>query len=498
MGTALVVGLLIAMCGAIAYVGDLLGRRMGKKRLSLFGLRPRHTAIVFTVITGMVIAAVTLGVLMLVSAGVRVAVTRGERLLHDNHRLKQERRALDRARQQLLLRNGDLEKSSAKLVERNEALRQTEQRLRHEAGDLQERNQALSIRNQALSKRNGSLEARNARLVQGNRTLTARNSLLSAENGRLIHTNQRLAQTNLGLENSNAELIARNRRLQRLNTSLKQASAAAQQELAGIQERALRVAQSMREQSEQATKSLREQSERSAELEVGKVIVRAREELSRRVIPAGASADSVRATIQGLLDDADAAVAHRERRPLGHRRRVRLDPHGAPPERLLDEMVEALMTESHPVNGQLPTTPMPETHPLVLRAIARTNAAAGGADPIDVDVVGRVNRRAFRRGEEVANVVIDTPGTSGQLLERLVAFLQQQVREAAVERSVIPNAAGEVGKTDYESLLEVVTKIKGTPGPVRIGAVAAEDAWAAGPLRLAFYVVPANTRVAGD
>src|SRR5688572_5642628 len=84
MGTALVIGLVIAMCGGIAYVGDLLGRRMGKKRLSLFGLRPRHTAVIFTVITGVLIASVMLVVLMLASAGVRVAVTQGERLLNDN------------------------------------------------------------------------------------------------------------------------------------------------------------------------------------------------------------------------------------------------------------------------------------------------------------------------------------------------------------------------------------------------------------------------------
>ena len=76
MGTALVIGLLIVMCGGIAYMGDLLGRRMGKKRLSLFGLRPRHTAVVFTVVTGMVIAGVTLGVLLGASAGVRLALTR--------------------------------------------------------------------------------------------------------------------------------------------------------------------------------------------------------------------------------------------------------------------------------------------------------------------------------------------------------------------------------------------------------------------------------------
>ena len=69
MGTGLVIGLLVVMCGGIAYMGDLLGRRMGKKRLSLFGLRPRHTAVVFTIATGMLIAAVTLGVLVMASVG---------------------------------------------------------------------------------------------------------------------------------------------------------------------------------------------------------------------------------------------------------------------------------------------------------------------------------------------------------------------------------------------------------------------------------------------
>ena len=51
---------LVLVSGFIAYFGDLLGRRMGKKRLTLFGLRPRHTAIGVTTITGMIIAALAL------------------------------------------------------------------------------------------------------------------------------------------------------------------------------------------------------------------------------------------------------------------------------------------------------------------------------------------------------------------------------------------------------------------------------------------------------
>ena len=31
--------------GVIALIGDRLGTRIGKKKLSIFGLRPRHTAV---------------------------------------------------------------------------------------------------------------------------------------------------------------------------------------------------------------------------------------------------------------------------------------------------------------------------------------------------------------------------------------------------------------------------------------------------------------------
>ena len=41
--------LLIPLAGFIAWAGDRIGHRTGKKRQSIFGLRPRHTAMVFTI-----------------------------------------------------------------------------------------------------------------------------------------------------------------------------------------------------------------------------------------------------------------------------------------------------------------------------------------------------------------------------------------------------------------------------------------------------------------
>jgi hypothetical protein len=46
--------------GAIAYLGNQLGRYIGRKKLSIFRLRPRHTSILITTITGSLIAVATL------------------------------------------------------------------------------------------------------------------------------------------------------------------------------------------------------------------------------------------------------------------------------------------------------------------------------------------------------------------------------------------------------------------------------------------------------
>ncbi len=60
--------------GVIATVGDRIGTRVGKARLSLFNLRPRKTATLVTIMTGTIIAASTLGILFAASEYLRTGV----------------------------------------------------------------------------------------------------------------------------------------------------------------------------------------------------------------------------------------------------------------------------------------------------------------------------------------------------------------------------------------------------------------------------------------
>jgi uncharacterized protein (DUF3084 family) len=66
--------LLIFIGGLIAYLGDLIGRRTGRRRVSLFGLRPRYTAVLITIISGILIVVLSVGILSLFSEDARTAL----------------------------------------------------------------------------------------------------------------------------------------------------------------------------------------------------------------------------------------------------------------------------------------------------------------------------------------------------------------------------------------------------------------------------------------
>ncbi len=65
---------LIFGSAALSVLGDSLGSKYGKKRISLFGLRPKHTSRLITAITGALIALGVLGVMSVFSQDVRTAL----------------------------------------------------------------------------------------------------------------------------------------------------------------------------------------------------------------------------------------------------------------------------------------------------------------------------------------------------------------------------------------------------------------------------------------
>ncbi len=79
----LLIFLLVAvLAGGIAMLGNQLGRRIGRRKMTVFGLRPRHTSIVITAATGSLIALLTLILAMIASRDVLEAVTGSQERLN--------------------------------------------------------------------------------------------------------------------------------------------------------------------------------------------------------------------------------------------------------------------------------------------------------------------------------------------------------------------------------------------------------------------------------
>lgn len=67
-------GTLVVVSAIVAWAGDILGMKLGKKRISFMKLRPKYTSRIISVVTGVGIAIVTLSAVSVTSESVRTAL----------------------------------------------------------------------------------------------------------------------------------------------------------------------------------------------------------------------------------------------------------------------------------------------------------------------------------------------------------------------------------------------------------------------------------------
>lgn len=183
MNWQLIAGIIL-VSAFVAYVGDVVGMKLGKKRISFFRLRPRHTSSIITALTGLLIALGILAVLSVTSQNVRTAlfsmkyiqrqITGLTTQLQDNRdelaemevRLFDNEQDLVDSQQDLF----DAEKKLDLAQSRTRELEETKESLEKELASLQEekarsQEQVQSLREEAESLRVGLDEVREGRIV---------------------------------------------------------------------------------------------------------------------------------------------------------------------------------------------------------------------------------------------------------------------------------------------------------------------------------------------
>ncbi|MBL3593127.1 MAG: DUF3084 domain-containing protein [Synergistaceae bacterium] len=134
MNWQLIIGVLLVSC-LVAYVGDRVGMRIGKKRISLFGLRPRDTSSIITALTGLLIALGTLTVLAVASDSVRTALFS---MKYVQRQITELTGQLQESREEFAAMEKQLFESQSALLEKQQELFEIERRLEGAQNDLVE------------------------------------------------------------------------------------------------------------------------------------------------------------------------------------------------------------------------------------------------------------------------------------------------------------------------------------------------------------------------
>ena len=197
--------MLLVLGGVLSTLGDRLGSRVGKARLSLFNLRPRHTAVLITVLTGSLISAVSLGLMLLVSERLRTGLFELDQL---EERLRQSRQELAGSRSQLESSRTQLKTSQTALQARKADVARAQlgqRRVQQELAQAEQRATALRQELAPLQQERSRLQAERERL---NQEVKRRDGEIRRTETELAQLGQKIAASARELEDLEANLIA--------------------------------------------------------------------------------------------------------------------------------------------------------------------------------------------------------------------------------------------------------------------------------------------------
>ena len=147
--------LLAVMGGIIAFIADKLGSKIGKKKLSVFGLRPHDTSVLLTVLSGVLISLFSVGILAVSSESARTALFGMEKLQKELFRLTAEKSTAEE----------EYNKAMNSLQEKNAAIAELDNKIQKVNADKAAAEENLIAANNSLNAVRGQYEVTQGALV---------------------------------------------------------------------------------------------------------------------------------------------------------------------------------------------------------------------------------------------------------------------------------------------------------------------------------------------
>ena len=485
--------LFVLMGGLIAYLGDWLGRKMGKKRLRIAGLRPRHTATVFTVGMGMLIPVATTYGLITNSASVRQWLTEGPQLARERDLLEKQIEAssieakklkdeADAQRQRII----SVQKSRKDAENDRDTAFEQRDTARTQAGESVRKLAMAAVRERRVALRVGQLTRREASLSRSvadkSHQLADREQQLSssrAESDRLLKETEGLKQNSIQLAQQIQTLEGQaEEQRQRADRARKEADTA-EKETQRLYDRILDLRLTMM----QMEGNLAGATQGIEAVRTSDVIFRKDEELARLPVPGGLDDASARAKIEQVVKAADLAARERGVKPDEEGRAASMDsrmrrlPDGTFIRISVEDQVSAFATEMGKTNEDLL---------IIASSFYNYFSKDDTFVPIQINIYH--NKKVYDSGDKVAQIVIDGSLAEGEIWDAVLRFLRSDVRSAAEASGLIPVHGREtsLGEITYAQMTSLVRQIKNRGGPTKVEALAAKKTLSAEPLALKF------------
>jgi predicted nucleic acid-binding Zn-ribbon protein len=486
--------------GVIAFLGDSVGRRVGRKHLRLFGLRPKTTGLVFAIGSGVLVSLATVGTVALLARSTVDNALRAQDTYREYQEVKRQlaltteeyqssRKDLDDSKLELQRLTQDLEFERAQLQLKQNELTATAAlngRLNTKIADLETDRNAVAEQIKEKTAELERLAARTVNLERQGRESSRRIQNLGTE---LTDLESQRDNLNRNLDGLNAQKKQLDERIKSLTAS--RAALEARFEGARTKQRQLEASVQVLEASRKTLQSdvnalnevktnlensvarlesqngelqrqlavtesqLRATQTQLAEATSGNILFRSGELVLQAVMD-GSTTEEVRTRMQALLRQVNVAAQQR----------------GAP--RSKQVTIKPKNDLGEYINGVLKTS----TPDLVVIRSSRSVTQTGLEFPITVEVFA--NTTLYAAGQPISSRELSLSVSAANLsttLENLGREAERQLREQGVPKENIATLPSD----DIEDALK---RLKGMSGTVWVAVASRQDVLPSGPIRL--------------
>ncbi|PPS39162.1 DUF3084 domain-containing protein [Chroococcidiopsis sp. TS-821] len=473
-GYILIASILI-LGGVIATVGDRLGTRVGKARLSLFNLRPRNTAVLITILTGSIISASTLAILFAADERLRTGVFELEEIQSE---LRDRRQELEATRQQL-------EATTQEKTQVQQELAQARAERRAEQREAQRREAEAQQRLEAI---NESLQAARTQQAQTQAQLNRTQVQQSQTQARLNQTQEKLNQVSAQFQQAQARLRTVSQRARELRAEIQQVQSELQQLVEQRDQLKAQISQRDREIAKldesitQRDRVIAQRESRLKQLEIQQnyleqeaqnlernlqVLRRGNVALFRGQVLAG-----------GVVRIVDPKAARQAvDQLLGEANRVALRFTQPGIEHVNEQVVNISPAQVDQLIAQIN-----DGRDYVVRIISAGNYVLGERS-VQVIADAAQNQVVFRPGDVLAAISANPATMSDTELRQRVELLLGASNFRAQRAGILGDTI-QIGDNRIETLIGFIEQLKQYNQAVEIQAVAAEVTYTAGPLKV--------------